>query len=463
MNKNILFFLFFFPFVLSAQITAEQQAELKALNNYINFTNTSIHGLLTIHGLAEMYNQEVNKYVDLESQKLNDYGNSDLPADIFDDPEHWFYPVSPYQWYDKALEGSKKLPGGVARQLNGEMDKMKSILTRANAIRFEIEHLTKQDDLKERKNLSTIYKKMEEVVALFNNFYTSKKQLKNIAKRHFLTLNLPDDNKKVTNLIAIHENVRAFLEGVRSEDDTNLIALVQHLKNNIATANDFKVADPNYQNVLKKATSLSKTAQNYLDNVPCPENHKLYGDTYYYYKSILGNFNLYGSGVAWSLNNWISENEYPVLLQLEEPHIFKVIYPKREIPKVAEVATIKPNKVPQTLGEREVVIKQNKIVVSPGTITIEIYDHQLQDGDIVSLNYNGHWILENYPLRRRPKKLTLPLKATNDNYLILHAVNMGNEPPNTATLSYIYNGERKSIVMESNMNESEMIQINIKE
>ena len=166
-------------------------------------------------------------------------------------------------------------------------------------------------------------------------------------------------------------------------------------------------------------------------------------------------------------DRWITDKKHPALLQLEEPHFFKVIYPKREVPKLAEVGTIQPDKLPTklptTLDNRNVVVKQKKMRVEGETITIEVYDHQLADGDIISLNYNGHWILENFQLRRRARKMTLPLKPTNDNYLILHAVNLGKKPPNTATLSYIYKGEKKRIVMESNMNESEMIQINIEE
>ena len=54
----------------------------------------------------------------------------------------------------------------------------------------------------------------------------------------------------------------------------------------------------------------------------------------------------------------------PALIQLEEPHFFKVIYPKKEVPKVAKVATIKPTSIPQNLDNRAVVIKQKQINVA---------------------------------------------------------------------------------------------------
>lgn len=464
MNKKILFLLLFLPVFGQAQITADQQAKLNALNNYLQFSNESTHGLMIVHRLLETFNQKVNKYVDLESNQLNFYSNADLPSNIFVDEEHWFYDVSPYTWYDRALADGKKLPTATAATLRNEMDKMKSIITRVNAIRFELDDLTKGEDLKQRKNLGEIYGKLEECVTLYDDFNLAKKRLKNNVKKGYAALSIANDNKALGNIIAIHENIRAFLEGVRAEESKNLTALVQHIKNNQVTAQSFNIKDRNYQNVLQKADAFAKVAEKYLSDVAFPAEYNLYGNTYYYYNvEMVAKFNRYGSGLVADLNKWISEKNYPALLQLEEPHYFKVIYPKREVPKVEKVAAISPSKLPQKLDDRAVVVKQKKISVSPGTITVEIYDHQLADGDVISLNYNGHWILKNYQLRRRARKLTLPLRPSNDNYLILHAVNLGTKPPNTATLSYFFNGEKKSIVMESNMDESEMIQINIEE
>ncbi len=465
MNRKILFLFLFLPLFGYAQISDKQQAELNALNNYIQFTNESTHGLMTAHRLFEIFNQTVNKYVDLESNQLNLFSNADLSLNIFDDAQ-FSDKKTAYQWYEKAKKESRQLSGAVP--LNLELEKLKKTIDRINSLRFELEELTNEEDLKNKKNLAGIYKKMEECVALYDEFNSIKKRLISTIEKQFAVLGIANDNKELGNIIAIHENIRAFLEGVRAEDQKNLVALGQHLKNNLATAKSFNISDHIYQNVLQKATSFSKVAQKYLDGVPFPSDYQLYGNTYYYYNvEMVAKFNRYGSGLVTDLNEWITDKKHPALLQLEEPHFFKVLYPKREVPKVAEVSTIQPGKLPSklptTLDNRNVVVKQKKMSVEGESITIEVYDHQLADGDIISLNYNGHWILENFQLRRRARKMTLPLKPTNDNYLILHAVNLGSKPPNTATLSYIYKGEKKRIVMESNMNESEMIQINIEE
>ena len=52
----------------STMAQASQTEQVKALNNYVQFTNESIHGLLIVHRLLENFNQEVNKYVDLQSK-----------------------------------------------------------------------------------------------------------------------------------------------------------------------------------------------------------------------------------------------------------------------------------------------------------------------------------------------------------------------------------------------------------
>ena len=458
MNYKILFFLLFSPLFIQAQLSSAQQQQLEALNNYIHFTNESTHGLLIAHRLLETFNQKINKYVDLESNQLNFYSNADLPRNIFEDEEQWFYEVSPYKWYEKALADSKALPS--ATLLNAQLNNMKTIITRVNALRFELEYLTKQDDLKERKNLDKIYDKLEECVRLYEDFYAAKKSIKNDLQKTYRTLSIAFSNKEVGNLVAIHENIRAFLEGVLKEDRSNLPALSQHLRNNLETAKSFKITDRDYQQVLSKAYIFDEVAQKYLNNVPFPPEYAQYGSTYYYYNvEMVSKFNRYGSGLVENLNNWIKSNQFPILYQLEEPHFFKVIYPKREV-KTEKIEKIDAT-LPKKIRDRDVIIRQQSLNLEAGKIILEVYDHQLLDGDIVSLNFNGFWILNKYTLRRKPKKIQLELKPNSENYIILHAENMGKNPPNTVAITYIHKGEKQKIVLESTMNESEMIRLNV--
>jgi hypothetical protein len=101
------------------------------------------------------------------------------------------------------------------------------------------------------------------------------------------------------------------------------------------------------------------------------------------------------------------------------------------------------------------------IYVDSAEPTLEIFDHLKQDGDIISLYYNGTWIFENLSLERKPRKFILRLNPKGKNFLILHAVNEGNIPPNTIGINYTDKGRRKRYIMQSNLKTSQLVEINI--
>ena len=88
---------------------------------------------------------------------------------------------------------------------------------------------------------------------------------------------------------------------------------------------------------------------------------------------------------------------------------------------------------------------------------MEIFDHRQEDGDIISLNFNGHWILKERKLSKLPLKLIVELNETGENYLLLHAENLGDIPPNTIAVRYYIEGQRKLVVLNSDMDHSEVI------
>ena len=83
----------------------------------------------------------------------------------------------------------------------------------------------------------------------------------------------------------------------------------------------------------------------------------------------------------------------------------------------------------------------------------------IEDGDVISLNFNGDWILEKMPLKAKHKKLKLMLNAEGKNFFILHAENVGRRPPNTMAVDYFYKGRKHQIILKSDLNVSEMIEI----
>jgi uncharacterized ubiquitin-like protein YukD len=112
------------------------------------------------------------------------------------------------------------------------------------------------------------------------------------------------------------------------------------------------------------------------------------------------------------------------------------------------------------INDREIVTT-HKIKVHSPNLTIKIYDHQIVDGDIVSLYLNDKWIVENYTL----KKEYLELKITvdeGDNSLILYAINLGRYKPNTAAIIINDGVKDHTVILESDLEESGTLEIKYK-
>jgi hypothetical protein len=156
----------------------------------------------------------------------------------------------------------------------------------------------------------------------------------------------------------------------------------------------------------------------------------------------------------------------------EFPHFFKVIYPERKAEiqtiekgsaeKVIELSNAKIiHELPTSLEGREVEV--NEIIIDPAQgrqLTFELYDSKLLDGDVVSINFNGDWVLENHSLEKEPLKLIVQANAEGKNYFIIHAVNEGSKPPNTVAVKYRPKKRKKEILLACNANTSQLIEIN---
>ncbi len=106
-----------------------------------------------------------------------------------------------------------------------------------------------------------------------------------------------------------------------------------------------------------------------------------------------------------------------------------------------KTASTTPTPPPETQKTEQVNIDyQHTVKVKSRQITVYLYDHEKNDGDIVSINFNGEWVLDKYKLKNKKKKLSrnkhlkLDLMPGQDYYLISKAWNLGNIPPNTLTL-----------------------------
>ncbi|MFK8009531.1 MAG: hypothetical protein AB8H03_24430 [Saprospiraceae bacterium] len=437
------------------------KASVKALNNYVQFTNESIHGMMIAHRIFENINQEVNRSVDFPSEQINFYGNKDLPKNIFLDPEKWFYQISPYEWFKIAKTESRFLKTAEGQNLNAHADKIKDIIDRTNNLRFQLDDFIKNQDLQDPKNQTEIFRQMEVVVDLYESFYLEKEQLRKdlnkIYQKNYYK-ETPHKSLGVPVLTEIHNNILPILKSLRYDVSGNLPEYIKKLESNIKKLNEIVNINARYKTAKIAAKKFLTELKKYQNSNQFDSKYKLYGKAYYYHNvELVAAFNNYSGRMIKSLNDLIKlESDYSLFL-LEEPHILKVIYPEKEIQKPDNQPIV--GDIPMVINDRNVVVRQQNIVVDKTEFTLQFFDHKEQDGDIISINLNGKWIIENQELKNRPLQVKIKLNPAVENYIILHAENLGKIPPNTCAITYYFNGRKKQVVLNSNLNESEMIRM----
>lgn len=118
--------------------------------------------------------------------------------------------------------------------------------------------------------------------------------------------------------------------------------------------------------------------------------------------------------------------------------------------------------IPKKLGNRS-VMSNKQITISGDEVEITVWDDQTEDGDTISIFYNGEWVLKEFPLRNKKKKLILKVEDNADNYLILYANNLGSRPPNTAAVRINDGYLKRKIGLSSDLRNCDAIKFRKKE
>ncbi|HUR30695.1 MAG TPA: L-type lectin-domain containing protein [Saprospiraceae bacterium] len=105
-----------------------------------------------------------------------------------------------------------------------------------------------------------------------------------------------------------------------------------------------------------------------------------------------------------------------------------------------------------------VVMEKGTIQVKDRKLTINVWDHNTIDGDIISLKLGPEWILTEYELTAKKYTFQTTLLGFSQD-LILFAHNVGMVPPNTVSVSIFDGQSTQRITLESNMETSESIKI----
>lgn len=91
-------------------------------------------------------------------------------------------------------------------------------------------------------------------------------------------------------------------------------------------------------------------------------------------------------------------------------------------------------------------------------IVLALWDDAVEDGDTISLSINGNWIVQGFPVKKKPQFISVTIDP-GPNKIIFIANNLGAIAPNTAVLEIIDNKQRKAFMLETDLNESNAIKI----
>ncbi len=113
-----------------------------------------------------------------------------------------------------------------------------------------------------------------------------------------------------------------------------------------------------------------------------------------------------------------------------------------------EVATPPSTKVEL---DRPVTTAPNAIPVFQSDITLYLWDSKTEDGDVISLMFNGEWIVKKHPLTKDKQGFPIQIKAGEVNKLVLYAEDMGNSPPTTASISFFDGKQEREFYLRSDL------------
>ncbi len=447
-------------FLLTAQIAfGQNDQKIKALNNYVDFTNDCIHGMTIAHLMLQSFNNEVNAYVDATENFT--FKNSDFGRDIYSDLSYYEHRgMSPKEFYPVVLREGAVL-GTKAKTLNELVSKIFSSAKKLNDLRFETGDYIASHDLKQKSNLKASYDKLEEAAKLFKDIYRYRNQLENELKQ------LPQGNgseEKHYTYQKLHEAYYSstnVLKALRAKKTVDLKGLLLLQLRSLDPLMDIKI-DPQWmKTIVSNAKKAHRKASKFVSDGSVPKNQIRYGKFYYYYNDIItSSINIVGSGISFSSNRFFLENQFEFVHFLDMPPMFKVLYPKKlKAPDLIESSDNLIEELPVALKERKISLQNEKLLADQEVLILELFDHLLLDGDKVSVNFNGDWILENKSLEEKSHRLKLKLNPEGKNYIIIHAVDEGIVDKVTVGFSYFLNGKKQKQLLKADLNTSKLIEI----
>lgn len=125
---------------------------------------------------------------------------------------------------------------------------------------------------------------------------------------------------------------------------------------------------------------------------------------------------------------------------------------------------VDPSGKPKKLKGR-VVKEQAEFEISSTTLELFFWDSGREvDGDSISIFFDGEWVAEGVALTKEKKSITLTVDPSKKkHYLIVYANNVGDHPPNTASVSFFDGTKERIFRIHSKLNENGSVLFRYKE
>ncbi len=469
------------------------QTDVDKINREIKFVNESIHGALILHRIYESYNQDINKYLDLSNYELNNYYNQGLPTDVYGDPERWFYDESPNKLYQEIITNQSTLMGqSIIQSIHRNSQNL-------NKDRYAVEQLIQAPNINELSIIKNLYDGLEQIISYFDNLRSDVKSFDKILEQRRYENNLTENQSTVYAAMAeIHYDLKKIIRTLSQNNQSAVMRSMAKIKKEQnwlnASINDLEFTEEREAliKIVGNVNNIVAELSNYIDKPKVPKEYALFGKGYYYYNVVLLTLmNRYGNGYVSEFNQFIDRFNWSALHLTEEPHYLKILYsettprkflnqPQKEITtleqlrrKPLEQQIPKPKSVDNFFNGKKTEEENKKIEVDiPVNIAhthviyvdsihfnIELYDHLIIDGDIVSVNVNGAWMYNDISLEKEAKIIELTVNPSSRNFIMVQAVNEGWRPPNTVGLRYMSNGKVENIILKTDLKLAELIEI----
>ncbi|KAA5533208.1 hypothetical protein F0919_11720 [Taibaiella lutea] len=92
-------------------------------------------------------------------------------------------------------------------------------------------------------------------------------------------------------------------------------------------------------------------------------------------------------------------------------------------------------------------------------VILTIWDGNTEDGDKVTISYNGNPVIKDYVLTKKQKEIKLPIGGNELNIISIQAINEGGEPPNTANITIKDGDTAYDIIAHNTFGKTALIKI----